>query len=348
MTAPAPVVTDFPYLGAELGAVEGIAYPRISCWLHCLRDSLYATGVRDTARMLAQPLNFVVERTPTGELLTIYGGLDTEYEAPRFQRGLTVRWETSPDDPDRPDAALDLVRRELARGHAVPVSPDLSGMRHSEYYRIAAFGYPHTFLVHRLEGDTAFVADRNTRKNSGFEDNRGTIGLAELRAGMAGAPVLVWDAHEPRTDWESELGGLLERSVRQMTEPVEPQAGLAGLLAVPSVIEELAEAQGRRALLRQRVSGPLQRLVSGDRHLLALVLADDALLRARGPRTAALAADTAELLGRSSDAALDLARAVFLLSGDWSAQGLDLCRRRVRELHAVESRVAEGLAGLCR
>ncbi|MCY0942958.1 hypothetical protein [Streptomyces antarcticus] len=337
----------FPYLGTELNAVEDIAYPRLSCWLHCLRDSLYAAGVRDTARALAQPLNFVVERTPTGELLTLYGGQDTDYHAPRFQRGVTARWETSPDDPDRPDTALDLVRRELARGHAVPVSPELSGMRHSEYYRIPFFGYPHTLLVHRLEAGRAFVADRNTRKGSGFEDNRGTIGLAELRAGMAGAPVLVWDAHEPQADWESELGRLLERSVRQMTEPVEAQAGLAGLLDLPGVIEELAEAGERRSLLRTRVSGPLQRHVSGDRHLLARVLADDALLRSRGARTAALAADTAELLGRSSDAVLDLARAVFLLAGSWSAETLELCRRRVRELHTVETRVVDGLAGLC-
>jgi hypothetical protein len=95
-----------------------------------------------------------------------------------------------------------------------------------------------------------------------------------------------------------------------------------------------------------RVSGPLQRQVSGDRHLLARVLAGDGLLRSRGPRTAALAADTADLLQRSSDAVLDLARAVFLLSGSWTAEALELCRRRVRELHAADTRAVEGLAAL--
>ncbi|OKI61612.1 hypothetical protein [Streptomyces sp. MJM1172] len=340
--------TPFPYLGKELDAVEDVRHPRLSCWVHCLRDALYATGFRDTARALAQPVNFVVERTPEGELLTLYGGLDTDYHAPRFQRGVTARWETSPDDPDRPDAALDLVRRELDRGHAVPVSPRLEGMRHSEFYRVPFFGYPHTFLVHRLEPGVAYVADRNTRKSAAFEDNRGTVPAEELRAGMAGGPVLVWDAHEPRADWESELGLLLDRSVRQMTEPGAPQAGLAGLRALPGVLDELSGLPGRRRLLQMRVSGPLQRQVSGDRHVLARVLAGDRLLRSGGPRTAALAAETAVLLQASSDAVLDLARAVFLLGASWSAETLELCRRRVRELYDADARAVEGLAGLRR
>ncbi|MFI5642412.1 hypothetical protein ACIA8H_34075 [Streptomyces goshikiensis] len=336
----------FPYLGRELDAVEGVAYARLSCWVHCLRDALYATGVRDTARALAQPVNFVVERTPEGELLTLYGGLDTEYHAPRFQRGVTAAWETSPGDPQRPDAALDLVRRELARGHAVPVSPRLAGMRHSEFYRVPYFGYPHTFLVHRLESDVAFVADRNTRKAAAFEDNRGTVPAGELREGMAGAPVLVWDAHGPSADWEDELALLLARSVRQMTEPGLPQAGLAGLRALPEVIDEISGLPARRRLLQMRVSGPLQRQVSGDRHLLSRVLAEDPVLRARGPRTAALAARTSVLLQASSDAVLDLARAVFLLAGSWSAETLELCRRRARDLYEADARAVEGLAGL--
>ncbi|MFD3728469.1 hypothetical protein, partial [Streptomyces sp. NPDC058671] len=161
----------FPYLSPSLDAVEDIAHARISCWVHCLRDSLYAVGFRDTAPALAQPVNFAVERTADGELLTLYGGLDTEYHEPRFQRGVTARWETSPDSPEK---ALDLVGRELARGHAVPVSPDLSGMRHSEFYRVPWFGYPHTFLVHGLGPDTRRAARRQNPRAARLKRHPGS------------------------------------------------------------------------------------------------------------------------------------------------------------------------------
>ncbi|MEU1228952.1 hypothetical protein [Streptomyces sp. NPDC005828] len=325
---------DFPYLSPSLDAVEGIAHARISCWVHCLRDSLYADGFRDTARALAQPLDFAVEHTAEGELLTLYGGLETEYHEPRFQRGVTARWETSPDSPEH---ALDLVERELARGHAVPVSPDLSGMRHSEFYRVPWFGYPHTFLVHRLGPDTVGAADRNTRRSSGFTDNRGTVPTEELRRGLAGAPVLVWDTGAPVADWADERHALLTRSVRSMTEPQSPHQGLAGLSTLPDVLAGLAEHPSRSSVLRMRVSGPLQRQVAGDRHLLAAVLAQEAAPGAR---------ETAELLRASSDGFVELARLVFLLGRSWSAETLDLCRERAARLHDVDARAVEGIAAL--
>ncbi|MGW0753283.1 hypothetical protein [Streptomyces sp. NPDC002587] len=337
------MTTGFPYLGAGPDAIESLAQTRISCWVHCLRDALYATGLRETARALAQPVDFVIERTPTGELLTVYGGLDADYHHPRFQRGLSARWETSPHHEEQ---ALDLVHRELARGHAVPVSPDLRGMRHSEFYRIPHTGYPHTLLVHEVGPHTARAADRNTRASSGFTDNRGTVPTDELRRGMAGAPVLVWDTGPPDADWADELHRLLECSVQRMTRPGRTEAGLAGLLALPGVLEELQQHPGRARLLRLRVAGPLQRQVAGDRLLLARVLAGDTLLRERGPRTAALAAECADLTRASSDALVDLARAVFLLGRSWSAEALLLCGRRAGQVHALDALAADRMSAL--
>jgi hypothetical protein len=334
---------SIPYLSPSLDTVEGLAHSRISCWVHCLRDSLYAVGFEDTARALAQPVNFAVERTADGELLTLYGGLDTEYQAPRFQRGVTARWETSPSSVER---ALDLVERELARGHAVPVSPDLSGMRHSEFYRLPWFGYPHTFLVHRLGPDVVGAADRNTRRSSGFTDNRGTIPTQELRQGLAGAPVLVWDTSAPVQSWEDERYTLLVRSVRNMTEPASADEGLPGLRALPDVLAGLEHHPSRSSVLRMRVSGPLQRQVSGDRHLLATVLGQDIALRSRGTREAVIAAEAAELLRASSDEFVELARLVFLLGRSWSAEALDLCQERVRHIHDLDARAMERLAAL--
>ncbi|MBX9427615.1 MULTISPECIES: hypothetical protein [Streptomyces] len=325
---------DFPYLSPSLDAVEGIAHARISCWVHCLRDSLYAVGFRDTARALAQPVNFAVERTADGELLTLYGGLDTEYHEPRFQRGVTARWETSPGSPEN---ALDLVERELARGHAVPVSPDLSGMRHSEFYRVPWFGYPHTFLVHGLGPDALRAADRNTRKSAGFTDNRGTVPAEEVRRGLAGAPVLVWDTGAPSSDWVDERHALLTRSVRNMTEPESPSEGLAGLSTLPDVLAGLEEHPSRSSVLRMRVSGPLQRQVAGDRHLLAAVLDRDDAPGAR---------EAAELLRASSDGFVELARLVFLLGRSWSAETLGLCVDRAARLHDLDSRAVERIAAL--
>ncbi|MEU2078000.1 hypothetical protein [Streptomyces sp. NPDC013489] len=325
---------DFPYLSPSLDAVEDVAHARISCWVHCLRDSLYAVGFRDTARALAQPVNFAVERTADGDLLTLYGGLDTEYHEPRFQRGVTARWETSPESPEN---ALDLVERELSRGHAVPVSPDLSGMRHSEFYRVPWFGYPHTFLVHGLGPDTVRAADRNTRKSAGFTDNRGTVPAEELRRGLAGAPVLVWDAGTPTADWADERHTLLARSVRNMTEPESPGEGLAGLGTLPEVLAGLEEHPSRSSVLRMRVSGPLQRQVAGDRHLLAAVLDGD---------TAPGAREAAELLRASSDGFVELARLVFLLGRSWSVETLGLCAKRAASLHDLDSRAVERLAAL--
>ncbi|OKK14259.1 hypothetical protein AMK16_30900 [Streptomyces sp. CB00455] len=337
------MTTPFPYLGTAPDAIESLAHTRISCWVHCLRDALYATGLRETARALAQPVDFVIERTADGELLTLYGGLDADYHHPRFQRGLSAHWETS---PDREAQALDLIHRELARGHAVPVSPDLRGMRHSEYYRIPRAGYPHTLLIHELGPHTALAADRNTRASSGFTDNRGAVPTDELRRGMAGAPVLVWDAAAPAADWADELYRLLERSVRRMTRPGMPEAGLAGLLALPGVLEDLEPHPARAQLLRLRVAGPLQRQVAGDRLLLARVLAEDTWLREQGPRATALAADCAELTRASSDALVDLARAVFLLGRSWSADALRLCGRRAHQVHALDVRAADRMSAL--
>ncbi|MGR6975112.1 hypothetical protein ACU639_37005 [Streptomyces cynarae] len=334
---------SFPYLSPSLDSVEGLAHSRISCWVHCLRDSLYAVGFRDAARALAQPLNFAVERTSEGELLTVYGGLDTDYHAPRFQRGVTARWETSPDGAQD---ALALVERELARGHAVPVSPELSGMRHSEFYRVPFSGYPHTFLVHRLDGDAAWAADRNTRRSSGFTDNRGTVPVEELRRGLTGAPVLVWDTGAPAGDWVEERQALLARSVRNLTEPASPHEGLAGLRTLPDVLAGLEEHPSRSSVLRMRVSGPLQRQVAGDRHLLAAVLTRDTSQRARDARQTAVAAEAAELLRASSDAFVELARTVFLLSRSWSKEALGLCRRRVARIHDLDARAVERLAAL--
>ncbi|MFD7703714.1 hypothetical protein [Streptomyces caelestis] len=333
----------FPYLSPSLDSVEGLAHSRLSCWVHCLRDSLYAVGFRDAARALAQPLDFAVERTADGELLTLYGGLETDYHAPRFRRGVTARWETSPDGAEH---ALDLVERELARGHAVPVSPDLSGMRHSEFYRVPFSGYPHTFLVHRLDAGTVWAADRNTRRSSGFTDNRGRVPAEELRRGLAGAPVLVWDTGAPVGEWADERRALLARSVRNLTEPDSPHQGLAGLRTLPDVLAGLEEHPGRSSVLRMRVSGPLQRQVAGDRHLLAAVLARDAAARTGGDRRAAVAAEAAELLRASSDAFVDLARLVFLLSRSWSGPALELCRRRVTRIHDLDARAVERLAAL--
>ncbi|MCY0937621.1 hypothetical protein [Streptomyces sp. H34-S4] len=337
------MTTAFPYLGTGPDAIESLPHTRISCWVHCLRDALYATGLRETARALAQPVDFVVERTAEGELLTLYGGLDAGYHHPRFQRGVSAHWETSPHQEEQ---ALDLVHRELARGHAVPVSPDLRGMRHSEFYRVPYAGYPHTFLVHEAGPRTSLAADRNTRASSGFTDNRGTVPTDELRRGMAGAPVLVWDAGQPEAEWADELHRLLECSVRRMTEPDLPEAGLAGLLALPGVLEELEPHPGRARLLQMRVAGPLQRQVAGDRLLLARVLAEDTTARERGPRTAAAAAECAELTRASCDALVDLARAVFLLSRSWSAETLRMCGRRAERVHELDARAAGRMADL--
>lgn len=339
MTEDAP--GSFPYLSASLDSVEGLAHSRISCWVHCLRDSLYAAGFRDTARALAQPLNFAVERTADGELLTLYGGLDTDYHAPRFQRGVLARWETSPNSAEH---AFDVVERELARGHAVPVSPDLRGMRHSEFYRVPFSGYPHTFLVHRLDGDTAWAADRNTRRGSGFADNRGTVPAEELRRGLAGRPVLVWDTGAPAEDWAAERHALLVRSVRNLTEPKSPHEGLAGLRRLPDVLAGLEEHPARSSVLRMRVSGPLQRQVAGDRQLLAVALLRDVPEQAGGGRRAAV--EAARLLRASSAAFVDLARLVFLLSRSWSAEALELCRRRVAGIHDLDAQAVERLAVL--
>ncbi|MER5571370.1 hypothetical protein ABT083_35095 [Streptomyces goshikiensis] len=337
------MTTAFAYLGAGPDAIESLPHTRISCWVHCLRDALYARGLRETARALAQPLDFVIERTADGELLTLYGGLDADYHHPRFQRGVSARWETS---PHREEQALDLIHRELARGHAVPVSPDPRGMRHSEFYRIPHLGYPHTFLVHEVGPHTTRAADRNTRASSGFTDNRGTVPTDELRRGMTGAPVLVWDAGPPEQDWPDELRRLLEHSVRRMTEPDRPEAGLAGLLALPGVLEGLETHPDRARLLRTSVAGPLQRQVAGDRLLLARVLAADTWTRERGPRTTALAAECAELTRASSDALVDLARAAFLLSRSWSADTLTLCGRRAAQVHDLDARAADRMSAL--
>ncbi|KUN77856.1 hypothetical protein AQJ66_32040 [Streptomyces bungoensis] len=333
---------SFPFLSPSLDSVEDLAHSRISCWVHCLRDSLYAVGFRDTVRALAQPLNFAVERTADGELLTLYGGLDTDYHAPRFQRGVSARWETS---PDAEDLAFDVLERELARGHAVPVSPDLSGMRHSEFYRVPFSGYAHTFLVHALDRDTVRAADRNTRRRSGFTDNRGTVPAEELRRGLAGRPVLVWDTGTPVADWAEERRRLLARSVANLTEPGSPHEGLAGLRTLPDVVAGLEEHPSRSSVLRMRVSGPLQRQVAGDRHLLAAVLLRDTTSRDGGGRAVA-AAEAAELLRASSDAYVDLARLVFLLSRSWSGEALDLCRSRVARIHDLDARAVERLAAL--
>ncbi|MGW1777066.1 hypothetical protein [Streptomyces sp. NPDC002104] len=337
------MTTAFPYLGAAPDTIESLPHTRISCWVHCLRDALYATGLRETARALAQPVDFVVERTAEGELLTLYGGLDAGYHHPRFQRGLSARWETSPHEEEH---ALDLVHRELARGHAVPVSPDLYGMRHSEFYRVPHAGYPHTLLVYGAGPRTALAADCNTRTSSGFTDNRGTVPTDGLRRAMAGAPVLVWDTGPAGDGWAGELHRLLECSVRRMTEPELPEAGLAGLLALPAVLEELEPHPGRAGLLRTRVAGPLQRQVAGDRLLLARVLAEDTTARERGPRAAAAAAECAELTRASCEALVDLARAVFLLSRSWSAETLRLCGRRAAAVHAFDARAAVRMAAL--
>lgn len=337
------MTTAFPYLGAAPDTIESLPHTRISCWMHCLRDALYAAGVRETAPALAQPVDFVIERTPDGELLTLYGGLDAHYHHPRFQRGVTAHWETSSYHEDQ---ALDLVSRELARGHAVPVSPDMRGMRHSEFYRIAATGYPHTLLVHGVGPHTSLAADRNTRAGSAFTDNRGTVPTAELRRAMAGAPVLVWRAGRPSGEWADELLLLLEHSVHRMTAPGRPESGLAALTALPGVIEATEGLAGRAGLLRTRLAGPLQRQVAGDRLLLARVLDEDTWLREQGPRTTALAHTCAALTRASSDALVDLARAVFLLSRSWSAETLHLCARRAARVHELDARAADRIAAL--
>ncbi|GAA3492876.1 hypothetical protein [Streptomyces cremeus] len=334
----------FPFLGPELDAVEGLPHARLSCWLHCLRDALYATGRPETVRELAQALNFVVERDADGSVLTLYGGIDTDYHAPVFQRGLMASWVTTPLDGD---AALDRIAAELDRGHAVPVSPDLSGMWHSEFYRVPFVGYPHTFLVHRLDGDTAWIADRNDHRRAAFTDHRGTMPVEELRRGMAGAALLVWEPSAPVREgprkldgWDAELASLLARSVRQMREPTQQEAGLAGLQALPGVIEELAD---RPRMLRQRVSGPLQRQVAGDRRLLAAVL-DREAARADSSYAADRDRELARLLRDSSDAIMALARTVHLHSRSWSHQALAQCRQHVARVHARDEQATDLMA----
>ncbi|MCX5205042.1 hypothetical protein OG897_26740 [Streptomyces sp. NBC_00237] len=334
----------FPFLGPELDMVEDLPHARLSCWLHCLRDALYAAGHRDTVRALAQALNFVVERDADGNVLTLYGGIDTDYHEPVFQRGLTASWVTMPTDGA---AALHRITRELDRGHAVPVSPDLSGMRHSEFYRVPFVGYPHTFLVHRLDDGTAWIADRNDHRRAAFTDHRGTMPAEELRQGMAGGTILVWETAAPAPEgtgelagWEAELTALLARSVRQLREPAGPEEGLAGLRALPGVIEELA---GSPRMLRQRVAGPLQRQVAGDRRLLAAVLEGEAA-RADSPHASGRDRELARLLRESSDAIMALARTVHLNSRSWSAEAHALCRQHVARIHAWDARTTDLMA----
>ncbi|MFD3728470.1 hypothetical protein [Streptomyces sp. NPDC058671] len=179
--------------------------------------------------------------------------------------------------------------------------------------------------------------DRNTRRSAGFTDNRGILPVEELRRGLAGAPVLVWDTGTPSADWADERHALLTRSVRNMTEPASPHEGLAGLSTLPDVLAGLEDHPSRSSILRMRVSGPLQRQVSGDRQLLAAVLDGD---------TTAGSREAAELLRASSDGFVELARLVFLLGRSWSAETLGLCSERAERLHDLDSRAVERLAAL--
>lgn len=324
----------FPFLGDTLDDLEGISQHRLSCWLHCLRDCLYASGLHDTVRALAQPLDFAVERDADGNVVTLYGGLETDYHNPSFQRGLSASWVAA---SPAPEAALDRVRAELERGHAVPLSPNLSEMRHSEFYRVPFVGYPHTLIVHSLGRDTAGIADRNSRKSAGFTEHRGTVPLDELRQGMAGAPLLVFDVASPAADWDTELRALLTRSVRRLGEPDGAGRGLAGIKSLPEVIEEVSRHPRH---LHMRVAGPLQRQVAGDRRLLASVLTREAD-EGRSPYAPERDLDLARLLHESSDSFMSLARCVHLNARSWSRAALDRCRMLSSRIYDLDARVTD-------
>ncbi|MCZ0983685.1 hypothetical protein O1L60_43720 [Streptomyces diastatochromogenes] len=147
----------------------------------------------------------------------------------------------------------------------------------------------------------------------------------------------MWDTGSPTADWAEERHALLTRSVRNMTEPGSPDEGLAGLGTLPEVLAGVEDHPSRSSVLRMRVSGPLQRQVAGDRHLLAAVLDGD---------PAPGAGEAAELLRASSDGFVELARLVFLLGRSWSAETLGLCVERAERLHDLDRRAVERLAAL--
>jgi hypothetical protein len=329
-------VIEFPFFRPELATIENQPHTRISCWLHGLRDAMYATGVRDTKRRFVQPLDLGVEH-PYG-VLSIFGGLDSHYFAPSFSDGLRARWA----EPASADDGLEIVRAQLAAGKAVPACLDFARMPHSRYYRVGTFGIPHTAVIFGIDdaAGIAHLADYHTREGSGFVEFHGTIPIAELRTAMQPCTLLVWDVDDAART-ERDTAGLIADSAaaleRATADPVFPY--------LREVTERHGGTRSGAVRFRRDLGYNVMRRVAADRLLFAEVIggrADGATVA--GALTAAAAA---------GEEWAQLARTLLLFTEHWTPVAserflrlVDACEARERELATALRCAADERAAL--
>jgi hypothetical protein len=314
-------VSDFPFLSPTLDQVEHLTGSWLVCWAHSLRDVLYSCGFTDTARALVQPLDFEIQWDAAGLPEAINGGGQI-YPGQQFHRGLRVSWASFTE----PRTALEHIQAELAAGRAVPVWPVVTALPHSLWYKTPLSVLPHTVVIFKVDTRTEQVgiADTHARPNTGFADNRGEIGLADLTEALRGCVVCDWSLEPDPRPWSEELTWVLEETLHGNEE----RQWARGILELEAMLRNLSTHVGRQVYLRHRVLVAL-RHVAGQRRLLARALQ---VTKDVGPAIA----DAARAVERAGDAWTRFCRTILLYSQSSQSDVPAVARKRIEEVHAAE------------
>jgi hypothetical protein len=231
------VESTFPFLSPELDQKESIPATdgRLSCWLHCFRDVLYAEHVSQVAPLLVQPLYFCLERDTAGFLHTIYGGLDYSYYQPTFNRGVSATRHPILDT----QTAWKEILSFLEDGHWPMIDAQWSKVRFSRFYRTKK-AVLHTVILAGYNGEQVLLADIRSRLTTSERKPRFWVDAQQLLAGLeAPATWLSYKFEEPRKPWQEEWRSIVEQTLTRMEHPPHEEGGLQGIHSYASYLRSL-------------------------------------------------------------------------------------------------------------
>ena len=271
-------VVRFPFLFKELDKREDIPATRmrLSCWLHCMRDVLYAEGLAHTSPILVKPLYFRIERGTFGHIETIHGGVDSHYFQPTFNCGIHATRHVISD----PNRSWHEILEFLKNGHWPMIDAKWSKVRSSRFYRLSASPLHTVVLIdYDYIKQKVLVADTRSRLTSQDHLPHFWVPLEYLLAGFElPASWLSYKVVPSKIPWQEEWRTIIEASISGMLAPHHEEAGIAGIHKYADIIRTLPStlpSNDLRPILMSQGWNQITRHIIGDRTVFLRVLMND-------------------------------------------------------------------------